>query len=104
MLGQLRRTRHEVPAGAQHRGPGESVVVHKHNLIFGVALATDRAHVGVQATVHCFKPQANNATFNIIVALFASSRHDCVMLQKSPEGLTAKPFQIEPVCPSYYVI
>ena len=28
---------------------------------------------------------------NLIVALFASSRYDCVMLQKSPEGLTEKP-------------
>ena len=40
--------------------------------------------------------QANNATFDIIVALFAPSRHDYVirriMLQKSPrpEGLTPR--------------
>ena len=50
MLGQLRRTRHEVPAGAQHRGPGESVCCINKPPFFGVALATDRTHVGAQAT------------------------------------------------------
>ena len=34
--------------------------------------------------------QANNATFNIIVALFASSRHGCVRLRKTSEGLTER--------------